>query len=104
MDELEKAAPEPLEREEPVATALSRIADGTYTKESADDEDKEDDDVIIDFRVAGGAPGQRFKLALTTSAREVTACTYDDDLSGRHRVAQPRSTEEDLVVDRKSVV
>ena len=99
MDELEKAAPEPLEREEPVAAALSRIADGAYTKEGADDENKEDDDdVVIDFRVAGGAPGQRFKLALTTSAREVTACTYDDDLSGRHRVAQPRSIEQNLVV------
>jgi hypothetical protein len=94
MDEFEKANPVPLEREEPVAAVLSRIADGAYTKGGVD---KEDDDVTIDFRVAGGAPGQRFKLALTTSAREVTACTYDDDVSGRHRVAQPRSTDGELV-------
>jgi hypothetical protein len=94
MDEFETATPEPLERDEPVATALSRIADGAYTKGGTDEED---DDVTIDFRVAGGAPGQRFKLALTTSARAVTACTFDDDVSRRHRVADGGSKHSELV-------
>lgn len=81
MPDFDKPTPEPLERDDLVAAGLSRLAARRKDAGAADD------DVTIDFRVAGGAPGQRYKLTLATAGREVRACTYDCDLADRHRVA-----------------
>lgn len=91
MPEFDKPTPEPLEREDPVVGALSRMA-APKGKGGADTgADDRDDDVEIEFRVAGGVPGQRYKLALRTTGRQVRTCTYDCDLSDRHRATdQPR--------------
>lgn len=94
MPEFDKPTPEPLEREDPVAGALGRIAART---KGTGDADERDDDVTIEFRVAGGAPGQRYKLALRTTGRQVRTCTYDCDLSDRHRAAERPQIEGDLV-------
>ena len=74
MNDFAKREPESLERVDTVRAALERVAKG----------DVGDDDVSIDFTVAGGAPSQRFKLALHTRGREIRSCTYDCDMSDRH--------------------
>lgn len=74
MNDFAKREPESLEHVDVVRSTLERVAKG----------DDGGDDLSIDFTVAGGAPSQRFRLALHIKGREVRSCSYDCDMSDRH--------------------
>lgn len=80
MNDFAQREPESLERVDPVGAALDRVARG----------DDDGDDLSIDFTVAGGAPSQRFHLALHIAGREVRSCSYDCDMSDRHEAFDPK--------------
>lgn len=81
-----KSTPESLDQIDVVVDALTRAAEGG-----------EGDDVVIDFRVAGGAPDQRYKLQLTTAGRRLDTCSLRCDKSDRHQVAERQKVDLDLV-------
>jgi hypothetical protein len=86
VNDVSKAAPEPLDPSDLMATALTRAAAGEGI-----------DDLAIDFRVAGGAPGQRYKLVLTTAGQRLERCSVECALSGRRTASDDKEAGEQIV-------
>jgi hypothetical protein len=86
VNDVSKAAPEPLEPTDVVATGLSRVAAGDAV-----------DDLAIDFLVAGGAPGQRYKLTLATAGRRLERCSVECALSGRRTASDRKEVDGQIV-------
>ena len=86
MNDSAKRTPEPLDRDDPVEAALLRASRG-----------EADDDLAVEFRVAGGVPGQRYRLHLATAGGRLERCSLDCAMSDRQRESDRKGAESDLV-------